>query len=213
MLGKISSYPTYPIAVILKMAMHLEDPERTAPGGRCPRWAGVRSTHLGCGKSAIDMNRGYVKIMTLDVYRVPIIRIDDRETKGGPRNANSRSAWDSPGSEDHPMATVSRPSPNGQPAVRSSRPRREPSGIARLELLINGTRYKMRSTSLGTISEVRTWRLRKADGTIHIVGQQIDGFITCTCKDSIARKSAKTRCKHILSLLAVGLFDQRGGAE
>ena len=28
-LGKISSYPTYPIAVILKMAMHLEDPERT----------------------------------------------------------------------------------------------------------------------------------------------------------------------------------------
>ena len=29
MLGKISSYPTYPIAVILKMAMHLEDPERT----------------------------------------------------------------------------------------------------------------------------------------------------------------------------------------
>ncbi|MGZ3386727.1 MAG: hypothetical protein ACXWNF_16160, partial [Isosphaeraceae bacterium] len=33
MLGKISSYPTYPIAVILKMAMHLEDPERT---GRTP---------------------------------------------------------------------------------------------------------------------------------------------------------------------------------
>jgi len=30
MLGKISSCPTYPIAVILKMAMHLEDPERTA---------------------------------------------------------------------------------------------------------------------------------------------------------------------------------------
>ena len=29
-LGKISSYPTYPSAVILKMAMHLEDPELTA---------------------------------------------------------------------------------------------------------------------------------------------------------------------------------------
>ena len=29
-LGKISSYPTYPITVILKMAMHLEDPELTA---------------------------------------------------------------------------------------------------------------------------------------------------------------------------------------
>src|SRR5208337_5012972 len=33
MLGKISSYPTYPIAVILKMAMHLEDPERTGCSG------------------------------------------------------------------------------------------------------------------------------------------------------------------------------------
>jgi len=29
-LRKISSYPTYPIAVILKMAMHLKDPELTA---------------------------------------------------------------------------------------------------------------------------------------------------------------------------------------
>ena len=28
-LGKISAYPTYPIAVILKVAMHLEDPELT----------------------------------------------------------------------------------------------------------------------------------------------------------------------------------------
>src|SRR5208337_1985901 len=35
MLGKISSYPTYPIAVILKMAMHLEDPERTALRRQC----------------------------------------------------------------------------------------------------------------------------------------------------------------------------------
>jgi len=36
MLGKISSYPTYPIAVILKMAMHLEDPERTASARGLP---------------------------------------------------------------------------------------------------------------------------------------------------------------------------------
>ena len=111
------------------------------------------------------------------------------------------------------MATVSRPSPNGQPAVRPSRTRREPTGIATLELLINGNRYKMRSTSLGTISEVRTWRLRKPDGTIHIVSQALDGHITCMCKDSVARTSSKTRCKHILSLLAVGLFDGKGGAE
>lgn len=50
----------------------------TPGGSRCRRWAGVRWTHSGCGKSAIDMNRGYVKIMTLDAYRAPIIRADDR---------------------------------------------------------------------------------------------------------------------------------------
>ncbi len=111
------------------------------------------------------------------------------------------------------MSTVARSSPNGQPAVRSSLARREPSGIARLELLINGNRYKVRPTSLGSIAEVRTWRLRKPDGTIHIVSQALDGHITCTCKDSVARTSSKTRCKHILSLLAVGLFDGKGGAE
>ena len=110
------------------------------------------------------------------------------------------------------MSTVSRPSPKGQ-SVRPSRVRPEPTGSARLELLINGNRYKVRPTSLGSIAEVRTWRLRKPDGTIHIVSQALDGHITCTCKDSVARTSSKTRCKHILSLLAVGLLDGKGGAE
>src|SRR5271157_5856901 len=41
MLGKISSYPTYPIAVILKMAMHLEDPERTGLAA----WEGIVREH------------------------------------------------------------------------------------------------------------------------------------------------------------------------
>ena len=110
------------------------------------------------------------------------------------------------------MSTVSRPSPKGQ-SVRPSRVRLEPTGFARLELLINGNRYKVRPTSLGSLAEVRTWRLRKPDGTIHIVSQALDGHMTCTCKDSVARTSSKTRCKHILSLLAVGLLDGKGGAE
>ena len=80
------------------------------------------------------------------------------------------------------MSTVSRPSPNGQPAVRPSRTRKEPSGIARLELLINGNRYKVRPTSAGSIVEVRSFRLRKADGTIHIVSETLEGC-TCTCLD------------------------------
>ncbi len=44
MLGKISSYPTYPIAVILKMAMHLEDPERTGFIG-CDQEPPVKVAH------------------------------------------------------------------------------------------------------------------------------------------------------------------------
>ena len=47
MLGKISSYPTYPIAVILKMAMHLEDPERTGLlRQERYRWTPVRRMYI-----------------------------------------------------------------------------------------------------------------------------------------------------------------------
>ena len=94
------------------------------------------------------------------------------------------------------MATVSRPSPNGQPAVRPSRTRREPTGIARLELLINENHYKVRPTSAGSIAEVRSFRLRKADGTIHIVSETLEGC-TCTCLDYIKVRSLKGQhCKH-----------------
>ena len=46
--------------------------------------------------------------------------------------------------------------------LRPSRVRPEPIGFARLELLINGNRYKVRPTSLGSIAEVRTWRLQES---------------------------------------------------
>ena len=112
------------------------------------------------------------------------------------------------------MSTVSRPSPNGQPAVRPSRARREPSGIARLELLINENRYKVRPTSAGSIAEVRSFRLRKADGTLHIVSETLEGC-TCTCLDYIKVRSLKGKhCKHLLAAFAVGLLDgQKGGAK
>jgi len=111
------------------------------------------------------------------------------------------------------MATVSRPSPNGQPAVRPSRTRREPTGIARLELLINENRYKVRPTSAGSIAEVRSFRLRKADGTIHIISETLEGC-TCTCLDYIKVRSIKgSHCKHLLAAFAVGLFNQKGGAK
>ena len=112
------------------------------------------------------------------------------------------------------MATVSRPSPNGQHAVRPPRTRREPTGIARLELLINGNRYKVRPSSTGSIAEVRSFRLRKADGTIHIVSETLEGC-TCTCLDYVKVRSINgSHCKHLLAAFAVGLLDgQKGGAR
>jgi hypothetical protein len=111
------------------------------------------------------------------------------------------------------MATVARPRPNGQPAARPSRSRREPHGIARLELLINGTRYKVRPHSAGSIAEVRSFRLRKADGTCHIVSETLEGC-TCTCLDYVKVRSVKgSRCKHLLAAFAVGPFDRKDGGK
>ena len=72
-----------------------------------------------------------------------------------------RPAWEPLIEQEIPMATVSRPSPKGQ-SVRPSRVRPEPIGFARLELLINGNRYKVRPTSLGSIAEVRSCRLQES---------------------------------------------------
>ncbi len=111
------------------------------------------------------------------------------------------------------MSTVSRPSPKGQ-SIRPSRVRPEPTGLARLELLINGNRYKVRPTSLGSIAEVRSFRLRKADGTIHIVSETLEGC-TCTCLDYVKVRSINgSHCKHLLAAFAVGLLNgQKGGAK
>jgi hypothetical protein len=111
------------------------------------------------------------------------------------------------------MATVARPRPDGQPAARGSRSRREPHGVARLELLINGTRYKVRPHAAGSVAEVRSFRLRKDDGTCHIVSETLEGC-TCTCLDYVKVRSVKgAHCKHLKAALAVGLFDRQDGAR
>jgi hypothetical protein len=112
------------------------------------------------------------------------------------------------------MTTLARRSPNGQPAARPSRAHREPHGFARLELLINGNRYKVRPNSVGSIAEVRSFRLRKADGTIHIVSETLEGC-TCTCLDYVKVRSIKgSHCKHLLAAFAVGLLENpKGGAK
>ena len=55
---------------------------------------------------------------------------------------------------------------------------------------------------------------RKADGTIHIVSETLEGC-TCTCLDYIKVRSLKGKhCKHLLAAFAVGLLDgQKGGAK
>ena len=74
--------------------------------------------------------------------------------------------------------------------------------------------YKVRPTSIGSIAEVRSFRLRKADGTIHIVSETLEGC-TCTCLDYVKVRSIKgSHCKHLLAAFAVGLLDgQKGGAK
>lgn len=109
------------------------------------------------------------------------------------------------------MAKVPLPSPNRQSSVRSSRTD-ESHGHARLELVINGQSFRVRSTQVGTLGEFRSWRLKEVSRAIHIFSQELDGFTTCTCMDFVARTSPKSCCKHILELLAVGLFDAKGGA-
>ena len=112
------------------------------------------------------------------------------------------------------MATVSRPSPNGQPAVRSSL--RAESLAASQGSNCSSTKTATRSgpLSAGSIAEVRSFRLRKADGTIHIVSETLEGC-TCTCLDYIKVRSLTGKhCKHLLAAFAVGLLDgQKGGAK
>jgi hypothetical protein len=133
------------------------------------------------------------------------------QTKGGARVLQTpRSAWQPLLKKGTAMSTVSRPSPNGQSSVRSSRTD-EPHGHARLELVINGQSFRVRPTQVGTLGEFRSWRLREVSGATHIVSQELDGFTTCTCMDFVARRNPESHCKHILALLAVGLLDGKGG--
>jgi len=81
-------------------------------------------------------------------------------------------------------------------------------------LLINENRYKVRPTSAGSIAEVRSYRLRKADGTAYVVSETLEGC-TCTGPDYVKVRSVKgSHCKHLLAAFAVGLLDgQKGGAR
>lgn len=82
---------------------------------------------------------------------------------------------------------------------------REPHGVARLTLTINGTSYAVRpfGTPDGT-----AWKLRRPDGTAHHVAPTPHGP-TCTCGDFTWRRDGldPRGCKHVRALVAVGLIE------
>jgi hypothetical protein len=79
-------------------------------------------------------------------------------------------------------------------------------GIARLALELVDEKGKIESYRLVPLSssELRSWQLRKKDGTIYRVAETHDG-LTCNC---LGNKSVRhyTACKHIRGLKAMKLI-------
>jgi hypothetical protein len=54
----------------------------------------------------------------------------------------------------------------------------------------------------------KLFRLRKADGTTHLVASTLEGF-SCDCADD----NPADDCDHVKAMVAVGLFERKGGAR
>ncbi len=86
---------------------------------------------------------------------------------------------------------------------------------ANLYLAIDGTYYKVESIPSEAPGRPRGWRLTKGDDaeakSPYCVMRHDSGELTCTCPDWIVRhQRLRTDCKHIVSLIAVGLLKGRG---
>lgn len=87
--------------------------------------------------------------------------------------------------------------PQSAPPVRHGR--------ASLVLRINGEPYAVRRQP-GVNRSAPRWALTKVkDGSVRSVAR-VNGFIACTCEDSLYRGS---HCKHMRALQAVGLVGRR----
>lgn len=85
--------------------------------------------------------------------------------------------------------------------------------IATLTLSINQTWYDVTPIrGIQDLEVVRAWRLarRNVDGAVYDVSERIDG-LECTCPDFEVRRRGldASGCKHIKSMVAVGLIDGR----
>jgi hypothetical protein len=101
--------------------------------------------------------------------------------------------------------------PKVRPA-RQRQPARPPHGVARLTLFINGVAYNVRPIPVTGAIATRLYRLRKPDGTTHVVASTLDG-LSCDCADSPFGRDGidPDGCQHIRALVAVRLLDSRKG--
>ncbi len=89
---------------------------------------------------------------------------------------------------------------------KARKPARPTHGTCRLTLSINGTAYGV-TPNRG--AAVKAFRLRKADGTVYDVSQDVHG-LACDCPDFIFHRDGldAAGCKHIKAMAACGLLSR-----
>lgn len=95
-------------------------------------------------------------------------------------------------------------------APKTRKPPATPRGTCRLTLTINGTGYGVKPLPCPPEAARQCFELRKGDGTTYHVSRHDHGA-ECTCGDFVYHRDGidEQGCKHIRSLVAVGLLDTR----
>lgn len=99
--------------------------------------------------------------------------------------------------------TTSKPEKTRKPAAT-------PRGTCRLTLTINGTRYALKPVPCDRQAARQCFELRKSDGTVYHVSRHDHGA-ECTCADFAFNRDGidPMGCKHVRSLVALGILDTR----
>lgn len=93
--------------------------------------------------------------------------------------------------------------------VKSRKQARPTHGTCRLNLTINGTFYVVKPNASREFGAVKAFRLRKADGTVYDVSQDVHG-LACDCPDFTFHRDGldPAGCKHIKAMIACGLLSR-----
>ena len=93
---------------------------------------------------------------------------------------------------------------------QSDPPFRAPSDFCRLSLTINGTPYHVRPTPPAAFAALKSFALRRDDGTHCHVSQTLSGP-ACDCPDAASRSrdgASRPPCEHVRALTAAGLLTE-----